>query len=117
VRSALRRQPRIPAFGQAPQETREWAGNPGFSRIRFRLWAPRSPIPGWKSPKVSGLVREYSRFAETIAGDWFDHDCRLTVSGVLIAPFAATTALHRGGVYNSSVRRRTKPNASETGAF
>jgi hypothetical protein len=29
-----------------------------------------------KSPKVSGLVGEYSRFAETIGGDWFDHDCR-----------------------------------------
>jgi hypothetical protein len=26
--------------------------------------------------KVSGLVRENSRFAETIGGDWFDQDCR-----------------------------------------
>src|SRR6266480_4080077 len=25
---------------------------------------------------VSGLICEYSRFAETIGGDWFDHDCR-----------------------------------------
>jgi hypothetical protein len=30
-------QPLIRAFGQAPQETREWPGNPGFLRIRFRL--------------------------------------------------------------------------------
>ncbi len=29
-------------------------------------------------PKVSGLVREYSRFAETIGGDRFDHHCRPT---------------------------------------
>jgi hypothetical protein len=27
-------------------------------------------------PKVSGRVRRYSRFAETIGGDKFDHDCR-----------------------------------------
>jgi hypothetical protein len=26
-------QPPIHAFGQVPQETREWAGNPGFLRI------------------------------------------------------------------------------------
>jgi hypothetical protein len=32
-----------------------------------------------ESAKVSGLFREYSRFGETIAGDWFDHDCRPTV--------------------------------------
>jgi len=31
-----------------------------------------------ESPKVSGLVREYSRFAETFGGDGFDHDCRPT---------------------------------------
>ena len=76
VRSALRRQPPIRAVGQAPQEARECAGNPGCSRIRFCLWTPGSSILRWKSPKVSGLVREYSRFAETIGGDWFDHDCR-----------------------------------------
>jgi hypothetical protein len=30
-----------------------------------------------ESLKVSGgLVRGYSRFVETIGGDWFDHDCR-----------------------------------------
>ena len=32
------RRPTIPAFGQASQETREWAGNPGFSRVRFCRW-------------------------------------------------------------------------------
>jgi len=73
---AWRRQPGISAFGQAPQGAREWAGNPGFSRIRFRLQTPSSPILRLKSPKVSGHVRGYSRFAETIGGDWFDHDCR-----------------------------------------
>ena len=25
---------------------------------------------------TSGPFREYSCFAETIVGDWFDHDCR-----------------------------------------
>ena len=75
VRS-LRGQPATPAFGQAPQEPRQWAGNPGFSRIRLRLRTPGSPTLRWKSPKVSGLVRDYSRFAETIGGDWFDHHCR-----------------------------------------
>jgi AAA domain len=72
VRSALRRQPAISASSQTSQETREWAGSPGFSRIRFGLRTPSSPILRWK---VSGLVREYSRFAETIGGDWFDHNC------------------------------------------
>ena len=33
--STLPPQPAIPAFGQASQETREWAGNPGFSCILF----------------------------------------------------------------------------------
>jgi hypothetical protein len=55
------RQPPIPAFGQACQETQEWAGNPGFSRIRFGLWTPALPNLRWKLPKVSGLIREYPR--------------------------------------------------------
>ena len=75
MRSALRRQPGSPAFGESPQETREWAGYPGFSCIQVRLWIPSSVILRWKLPKVSGLVREYSRFAETIGGDQFDHNC------------------------------------------
>ena len=69
VRSALRRQPSIPASGQALKETRDRAGNAGFSRIRFRLQTPNSPIFGRELPKVSGHVRDYSRFAETAAGD------------------------------------------------
>ena len=78
VRSPLRRQPGILAFGPASQETREWAGNPGFSRIRFRLWPPASPNLRRKLRKVFGLLREYSRFWETMGGDYFDHDCRPT---------------------------------------
>jgi hypothetical protein len=70
-------QPFLP-FGQASQETREWAGNPSFSRIRFRLWTFALPSWRWKSTKVSGLLREYSRFGETMGGDRFDHDCRPT---------------------------------------
>jgi hypothetical protein len=49
----------------------------------IRLFAHSISSPGfqfddleWKSPKISGLVREYSRFAETNGGDWYDHDCR-----------------------------------------
>jgi hypothetical protein len=68
VRS-LPRQPPIRAFGQAPQETQEWAGNPGFSHIRLRLQAPGLPKLRVKSLKVSGRIRKYSRFAETIVGD------------------------------------------------
>ncbi|MBI5323068.1 hypothetical protein [Bradyrhizobium sp.] len=69
-------QPPIPAFGQAPQETRAQPANPGFSRIQVCLWTLGSLDMRRKSPKVSGLVREYSRFAETIGGDRFDPDCR-----------------------------------------
>jgi len=43
-------QPGIPAFDRASRETREWAGNPGFSGIRFRLWTPALPNLRWKSP-------------------------------------------------------------------
>ena len=76
VRSALPRQPAIRAFGQALQEAREWAGSPGFLRVRFRLRTPGSLILRRKLPKVSGLAGEYSCFAETIGGDWFDPDSR-----------------------------------------
>jgi hypothetical protein len=51
-------QPGIPAFGQSSLETREWVGNPGLSRILAELIV--------ELLKASGLVREYSRFAETI---------------------------------------------------
>ena len=35
---------------------------------------------GRESPKVSGLVREYSRFAVTFGGDGFDHNCLPTMA-------------------------------------
>jgi hypothetical protein len=79
VRS-LPRQPRIPAFCQASQETADWAGNPGFSRIRFGLQTPALANLRGKSPKVSGRFRKYSRFGETIGGDGFDQDCRPTLA-------------------------------------
>ena len=60
MRSALRRQPSIPALARLPKEAWEWAGNPSLLHIRFRLWSSR------KSPKASGLVRKYSCFPETI---------------------------------------------------
>ena len=77
----LQGQPGSPAFGQAPQETHEWAGDPGFSCIRFRLWTPCPPHLRLKSPKVSSLLREYSRFRETVGGDGFDQDCRPRLGG------------------------------------
>jgi hypothetical protein len=101
VRS-LRGQPAIPAFGQASQETREWAGNPGFWRIRCRLWTPGSPDLRWKSQKVSRPDREYSRLTETIGGDGFDQNCRpnsaeksfLTGSCSLLKNYSKNGAIH-----------------------
>lgn len=62
-------QPRIPAVCQASQETREWAGNPGFSRIRFGLWTPALPNlrrNRRKSPAVSANIPVLGRLsAET----------------------------------------------------
>jgi hypothetical protein len=52
--------------------------NPGFSRIRFSLWTPGLPRLRRKSAKISGLLRNYSRFGEIMSGDRFDHDCRPT---------------------------------------
>jgi hypothetical protein len=80
-----RRQPASLAFGQTSEETRERAGNRGFSRIRFRLQAPGLPKLREKSPKVSGQIRKYSRFAETVCGDRFDHHCRPTVVATRVA--------------------------------
>jgi hypothetical protein len=40
-----------------------------FSRVRYGLQTPNSLISGRQSPKVSGHIREYSRFAETVGGD------------------------------------------------
>jgi hypothetical protein len=47
-------------------------------RIRFSILSPGLPNSRRKSPKVSGRLREYSRFGETIGGDRFDQDCRPT---------------------------------------
>jgi hypothetical protein len=47
-----------------------------FRTFDFVSGRPVCRIRGGKSAKVSGLVRKYSRFAETNGGDWFDHDCR-----------------------------------------
>src|SRR4051794_31662463 len=64
------------AFCQASQETREWAADPGFSRIHFGLWSPGLPKWRRKSAKVSGILPEYSRFGETMGGDRFDQTLR-----------------------------------------
>jgi hypothetical protein len=66
----LPHQPASPGFGQAPRDTRERAGNPGFSRIPFRLQTPNSPNRAREPPKVSGRFPENSRFGETKAGDF-----------------------------------------------
>ena len=71
---------RISAFNLGFHEMRERPRKRGFSRIRSRLQTPSSPSLRRKSPKVSGLLRGNSRFAETIGEDWFDRDCHLTVS-------------------------------------
>jgi hypothetical protein len=50
--------------------------------IQVCLWTPGSPDMRRKSPKVSGLVCEYSRFADTTGGDKFDHDCRPSLAEI-----------------------------------
>ena len=69
ARCALRRQPGIPALGRAFQETRNKAGNAGF--FAHSTSSPGSQLAALvlELPKVSGYVREYSRFAETFGGD------------------------------------------------
>jgi hypothetical protein len=42
-------QPPIPAFGQASQETRKWAGNAGLSHIQLSLWTLGLSNSMWKS--------------------------------------------------------------------
>jgi hypothetical protein len=54
----------------------EMPANGGFSNSVDGLQAPDLTGFGAKTPKVSGYLPEYSRFRETAAGDWFDHDCR-----------------------------------------
>jgi hypothetical protein len=75
-RSALRRQPAIPASVQAAQDTRDWAGNAGFSPVRFRLQTPNSIISGRQLPKVSRWVRDIPVLRRLSAETRCDHDCR-----------------------------------------
>lgn len=49
---------------------------PGFSRIWLCLQTPDLATCGVTRRKVSGRFPKNSRFAETIGGDWFDHDSR-----------------------------------------
>jgi hypothetical protein len=79
VRSPLRRQPPSPAFRHGLRPAPHRSGNPGFSRTRVSLQAPGLRSSRLKSRKVSGHIPKNSRFAETIGGDWCDHDCRLTL--------------------------------------
>ena len=52
-----------------------WAPYTNFD-ASHRLEAPGLPKLREKLPKVSGRIRKYSRLAETIVGDRFDHHCR-----------------------------------------
>ena len=47
-----------------------------FRAFGLGLQARAFPTPGAKWPKVTGPFPKNSRFAETIGGDGFDHDCR-----------------------------------------
>jgi hypothetical protein len=59
------------------------AENRGFSSTRDRLQALNLLILERQLPKVSGHVREYSRFAETTGGDRF----RYVLRGSPYSPF------------------------------
>jgi hypothetical protein len=69
-------QPPSPASGLSLQPAPHRPGNPGFFGFRLCLQTPGLLISGEKRRKVSGHFPKNSRFAETIGGDWFDHDCR-----------------------------------------
>ena len=76
-------QPGIQVLGTTSRKAQEKAGNSGFLRIRFSLQAPNSPILGRQLPKVSSRIREYSRFAETLARDLV----RYALQGAPSSPF------------------------------
>jgi hypothetical protein len=59
---------------RASELTQEKTRDPGFSRIRFCLQTADRAKRRDKSPKVSGPVRENSRFEEIFGGDRFEHD-------------------------------------------
>ena len=68
VRSSVR-QPRSTAFGYASLSARKRPPTAAEHRRGFSLRAPISRFQSAKLPKVSGPIREYSRFQETAAGD------------------------------------------------
>jgi hypothetical protein len=63
VSQAVRRSARRPGKGEIRPEM------PRVLRLRFRLQTPKSVISGRQLAKVSGHVREYSRFTDTPGGD------------------------------------------------
>jgi hypothetical protein len=67
-------------FARLPRRRENRPEIPAFRAFDFRLGTVGSAISRRKSLKVSGHVREYSRFAETIGGDRFDQDCRPTIA-------------------------------------
>jgi hypothetical protein len=76
----LRGQPGIPAFRQAPQERREWAGNAGFRAFGFVSRLPNRQSQDAnrrKSPATPATIPVLQRLpAET----GFDHDSRPLVA-------------------------------------
>jgi hypothetical protein len=66
------------AFMRSARLLKKYENGPEIRLFAHSISSPTtsSTILKWKSPKISGLVREYSRFAETNGGDWYDHDCR-----------------------------------------
>jgi hypothetical protein len=99
-------QPPSPAFGHATQPADDRPGNAGFPGGRPSLWTTTLPIPGRKSPKVSGLVHKNSRFGETIGGDGLDQDCRPIVA-LCVCRFSGP---NRGemGIYRLDCRARAR---------
>jgi hypothetical protein len=81
-------------------------------KSRLFAYSISSPDSGFailksKSPKVSGRVRGYSRFAETIGGDRFDHNCRPTAA-LLIWRTAQKNADEDSAPLTSTASARSK---------
>jgi len=98
----LRGQPGITSFCLAPKEMRNKAGNPGISRSRPCLQTPVSTIFERQSPKVSGHLRDYSRFVETSARD----RVRLALRGPLAVISTAVLSrwLAKSGIADRALR-------------
>ena len=90
VRSVLRRQRAIPAFGQATQETREWVGNPGFSRIRFGLWIPALRRRSAETGSITTAARDWKSGKNPAEGEThqmtIDIIRQLALTGATIMP-------------------------------